>query len=702
MDGKTKIHLFILFCVVSIIFLCFTKSSSAYSVYVNSTTDRGDINIGDGFCDTGYLNTEEDPECTLRAAIEELNLSPRSDIFFNIPESDPNCLSFVNNNQPDTYNPNTLEVNCLATNSDPDIRWWRISPEELYPDITCDMQIMADTQAGYKANTNEFPDFLNGQPVVEVICSGLDHCFKINHWGADVALNGFIMNSATETLILSTNSDLGGPFVKSCYLGTDISGTNIKGLTSYGVKGIDSPISIRGGYVSDERNLIVAHVSPIYIKNTISHDGNLQATGSIFGLLNNGEPVPSSSTIHAESDFCIDMHMLNNNIIAGGNIYGGIYIKSNVDTPIYGRVNVINNIIRDNKVGIYIDAPISASVIWGNSIYDNDCNGIVIKNNANLNCGYNNIYNNNGLGIDLGDDGVTLNDPGDIDSGPNNLMNFPVIEYISYKGGGEYYIEGDIDSLGETTIQLFESDNNSSGYGSGMKYIDETTSNSTWDITVTGLQQNLTFTSTALNSGSTSEFSLNKGIDIWLNTILPADITDSNNNGIFDIGDEIEYHVTIYNYGQSSINNMKYINPLPDGVDLLPDSINSNYGIITNYSPLTIEDLQVEGNDSISFSYSVRVSNDTNNKISNQFDLLYTYDKAQTLGTNILSDDPITEAPRDPTTLTLGTQLPTNDNEQDNDDLEQGFLLDTGENVYIYICLAFTIFQYFPIITKKL
>ena len=39
----------------------------------------------------------------------------------------------------------------------------------------------------------------------------------------------------------------------------------------------------------------------------------------------------------------------------------------------------------------------------------------------------NSIYGNGGLGIDLGGNGVNLNDPGDTDSGPNNVQNFPVI-----------------------------------------------------------------------------------------------------------------------------------------------------------------------------------------------------------------------------------------------------------------------------------
>ena len=37
----------------------------------------------------------------------------------------------------------------------------------------------------------------------------------------------------------------------------------------------------------------------------------------------------------------------------------------------------------------------------------------------------NSMFSNGELGIDLADDGVTLNDAGDGDTGPNRLQNFP-------------------------------------------------------------------------------------------------------------------------------------------------------------------------------------------------------------------------------------------------------------------------------------
>lgn len=63
---------------------------SVIPVEVNSTGNSPDTNPGDGIVYTGNLNSEGEPEYTLRAAIEEFNaLAGRQEITFDIPESDP-------------------------------------------------------------------------------------------------------------------------------------------------------------------------------------------------------------------------------------------------------------------------------------------------------------------------------------------------------------------------------------------------------------------------------------------------------------------------------------------------------------------------------------------------------------------------------------------------------------------------------------
>jgi len=50
------------------------------------------------------------------------------------------------------------------------------------------------------------------------------------------------------------------------------------------------------------------------------------------------------------------------------------------------------------------------------------------------------IYNSGGLEIDLGVDGVTANDAGDGDTGPNNLVNFPEIDSIFANGASTFTV----------------------------------------------------------------------------------------------------------------------------------------------------------------------------------------------------------------------------------------------------------------------
>ncbi len=48
----------------------------------------------------------------------------------------------------------------------------------------------------------------------------------------------------------------------------------------------------------------------------------------------------------------------------------------------------------------------------------------------------NSIYDNRGIGIDLGTSGITVNDTGDSDTGANNLQNFPVITSTTVNAAG--------------------------------------------------------------------------------------------------------------------------------------------------------------------------------------------------------------------------------------------------------------------------
>jgi IPT/TIG domain/Right handed beta helix region/S-layer homology domain len=69
----------------------------------------------------------------------------------------------------------------------------------------------------------------------------------------------------------------------------------------------------------------------------------------------------------------------------------------------------------------------------------------------------NSIFGNSGLGIDLLGEGVTANDVGDGDTGPNGLQNFPIIksvEHLGPQGTGSTRILGNFHGAASTSFDL--------------------------------------------------------------------------------------------------------------------------------------------------------------------------------------------------------------------------------------------------------
>jgi hypothetical protein len=83
------------------------------------------------------------------------------------------------------------------------------------------------------------------------------------------------------------------------------------------------------------------------------------------------------------------------------------------------------------------------------------------------------IYDNAGLGIDLGSDGPPPNDPRDLDSGPNGLQNKPAIG-SALTSAGKMTIRGTLRSTpNETFAILFFS--NPAGTNEGKIFIGQRT-----------------------------------------------------------------------------------------------------------------------------------------------------------------------------------------------------------------------------------
>jgi parallel beta-helix repeat protein len=123
--------------------------------------------------------------------------------------------------------------------------------------------------------------------------------------------------------------------------------------------------------------------------------------------------------------------------LISGNGEQGIYIQNTARTYVgsTNRIGVaINGVtaIPNGREGILLDGATN-SQIAPTTVANNRRAGIaVIGSGASGNfISFFDNLGNGGLPIDLGNDGPTLNDPGDADSGPNGLLNYPVVTSVT-------------------------------------------------------------------------------------------------------------------------------------------------------------------------------------------------------------------------------------------------------------------------------
>ncbi len=132
----------------------------------------------------------------------------------------------------------------------------------------------------------------------------------------------------------------------------------------------------------------------------------------------------------------------------------------------------------NSSAGVYVFGA-SNNTIGGilsgepDTIAFNGAGGVVVNGGTGNGILSNSIFANIGLGIDLGDDGVTLNDTGDGDSGSNNLQNFPVLTSLTIASGNTT-IDGSLNSAANTAfrVEFFASETaDPSGNGEGQTFL---------------------------------------------------------------------------------------------------------------------------------------------------------------------------------------------------------------------------------------
>ena len=437
-----------------------TPASALAALFtVNSTGDTVDANIGDGVCDVDS-GTGGD-QCTLRAAIQEANVTPGADtINFNV--SGLGCVDGVCTISPSTElpiitdqviingytqgdgttsdNSDDARENTLAVGNNAELKI-KLDGEVLdgAVDTGNGLKIEADnsTVKGLVISNWDNGIFLGVDATSNTVLGnfiGTDASGSNLSNNIGVALTNALNNSIGGTTagarnIISGNG-LGisisggtGNKIQGDYIGTNAAGNTRLG-NNQGLVLSNTPNNTIGGTTAAERNIISGNGTwGVLISDPDSTDNKVQGnyigtdvTGTVTdpdGTPNNGDELGNGL------NGVVIRTGAANNIIGGTKVTAGNVISGN---GISGSNPSFNTLSGVEVQFANSDLPNAATGnrILSNSIYDNARLGIDL------------YYTNDSPGVtcnddDDGDGGNPAADPPDPATAPNRLQNFPKI-----------------------------------------------------------------------------------------------------------------------------------------------------------------------------------------------------------------------------------------------------------------------------------
>jgi uncharacterized repeat protein (TIGR01451 family) len=193
--------------------------------------------------------------------------------------------------------------------------------------------------------------------------------------------------------------------------------------------------NVIGGTVTGARNLISGNANGVLI-----------GSGSTNNLVQ-GNYIGTDVTGTLDRDNSVGVHITGGSLnrvggvgagnLISGNNFEGVFIEGGNAHEILGNIIGLKadgaSALANNGAGVRITSGF-ADVVGdvtggGNIIAFNGGDGVAIVTSSTTNhvVRGNRIFSNGGLGIDLADNGVSANDAGDTDTGPNGLQNFPFV-----------------------------------------------------------------------------------------------------------------------------------------------------------------------------------------------------------------------------------------------------------------------------------
>lgn len=407
-----------------------------------------------------------------------------------------------------------------------------------------------------------------------------------------------IAGGSSENVMLGGSNGIGDNILKGNYIGVNAQGTAAFSLSSPDKSVVTSGSgNIIGGPTSAERNVIApaknfavwvtrpAEVTGNYIGVDATGMSDLgEGTGFNYGVYVEYSPAGGTTiTDNLISGFGSGILLVNaSHVTIQGNRVGtdasgsptlGNYVGVRIygvpgqggdSTLIGGDLPGQGNVIAGNDFGIVIESDLHSISILGNSI----CCNIV-------------------SGIDLGFyNGVTANDPGDADGGPNFLQNFPVlVEALDQPT--QSWITGTLNTTPNTQIHVeyfYSPACGASGNGEGQTFLGSQTASTDGagdvDLDFIGppIAAGGVVTATATDpDGNTSEFSA---------CLLV--VADNDGDSLADANDNCPL-----------ISNSDQADADGDNIGDVCDTL-----VVTVYSPVDIIVVSPDGQDSIGLDFN--------------------------------------------------------------------------------------------------
>lgn len=365
----------------------------------------------------------------------------------------------------------------------------------------------------------------------------VDHAQDNTIGGSTPALRNVISGNLLEGVYVIGNwGPTTGNILQGNYIGTDATGALALPNVREGVRLSDAgTTSIIDNVVSGNsgRGIAIERASDVTVTGNLI--GVAAGGASALGNVSSGIQVASSTTVQIGASG-------SGNVI-GANAGGGIFISGSssgvtmhanaIGTDALGVVDLGNGFDGIRILGNSGHSVGGTNPGEGNTIAYNAMNGIGIWNGTGYAIRGNSIFSNDSLGIDLGIDGVTLNDEGDGDTGQNNLQNFPSLGFLDSERVRVTF-EGQA-STGYTLEFFANATCDPSDYGEGKRFLEaeQVTTDSSGEveyIRTFSLQPNEDFlTATATDAqGNTSEFSrCSDDLRLIVNTVGDAPDADT-------------------------------------------------------------------------------------------------------------------------------------------------------------------------------